>query len=103
MHLNHQGDASPHCGRARAEWSGQSACESAEEGQLLSAVIGASVVVAVGAVGVAVANEQAGTGIVGAVPAATITTTTGRRSAYIRRSAIQGITPDRSRQPSAAR
>ena len=44
--------------------------------KLLSAVIGASAVVAMGAVGVAVANEQAGTGIVGAVPAATITTTT---------------------------
>jgi hypothetical protein len=35
-HLNHQGDASPHCGgRARAEWSGQSECESAEPGQVV--------------------------------------------------------------------
>ncbi len=48
--------------------------------KLLSAVIGASAVVAVGAVGVAVANEQAGTGTVGVVPeatpGATATTTT---------------------------
>jgi hypothetical protein len=47
--------------------------------KLLSAVIGASAVVAVGAVGVAVANEQAGTGTVGVVPEATpgaATTTT---------------------------
>jgi hypothetical protein len=48
--------------------------------KLLSAVIGASAVVAVGAVGVAVANEQAGTGTVGSGPEATlggtITTTT---------------------------
>jgi hypothetical protein len=47
--------------------------------KLLSAVIGASAVVAMGAVGVAVANEQAGTGTVGAVPEATpgaATTTT---------------------------
>jgi hypothetical protein len=44
--------------------------------KLLSAVIGASAVVAVGAVGVAVANEQAGTGTVGAVPDATLGATT---------------------------
>ena len=48
--------------------------------KLLSAVIGASAVVAVGAVSVALANEQVGTGTVGAVPEATVgataTTTT---------------------------
>ena len=48
--------------------------------KLLSAVIGASAVVATGAVGVALANEQAGTDTVGAVPEATVgataTTTT---------------------------
>ncbi len=45
--------------------------------KLLSAVIGASAVVAVGAVGVAVANEQAGTGTVGAGrPEATLGATT---------------------------
>ena len=44
--------------------------------KLLSAVIGASAVVAVGAVGVAVANMQAGTGTVGAVPDATLGATT---------------------------
>ena len=44
--------------------------------KLLSAVIGASAVVAVGAVGVAVANEQAGTGTVAAVPEATLGATT---------------------------
>ena len=44
--------------------------------KLLSAVIGASAVVAVGAVGVAVANEQAGTGTVGAGPEATVGATT---------------------------
>jgi hypothetical protein len=44
--------------------------------KLLSGVIGASAVVAVGAVGVAVANEQAGTGTIGAVPDATLGATT---------------------------
>ena len=44
--------------------------------KLLSAAIGASAVVAMGAVGVAVANEQAGTGTVGAVPEATLGATT---------------------------
>jgi len=46
--------------------------------KLLSAVIGASAVVAIGAVAVAVANEQAGTGTVGSAPEATVggTTTT---------------------------
>ena len=44
--------------------------------KLLSAVIGASAVVAVGAVGVAVANEQVGTGIVGSGPEATLGATT---------------------------
>jgi type IV secretory pathway TrbL component len=44
--------------------------------KLFSAVIGASAVVAVGAVGVAVANEQAVTGTVGAVPEATLGATT---------------------------
>ena len=46
--------------------------------KLLSAVIGASAVVAVGAVGVALANEQAGTGTVGAVPEATLGATATR-------------------------
>ena len=44
--------------------------------KLLSAVIGASAVVAVGAVGVAVANEQAGTGTVGSGPEVTLGATT---------------------------
>jgi hypothetical protein len=44
--------------------------------KLLSAVIGASAVVVVGAVGVAVANEQAGTGTVGSGPEATLGATT---------------------------
>jgi hypothetical protein len=44
--------------------------------KLLSAVIGTSAVVAIGAVAVAVANEQAGTGTVRASPDAPATTTT---------------------------
>jgi hypothetical protein len=46
--------------------------------KLLSAVIGAGAVVALGAVGVDIANEQAGTGTVGSGPEATLggTTTT---------------------------
>jgi hypothetical protein len=44
--------------------------------KFLSAAIGASAVVAMGAVGVAVANEQASTGNVGAVPEATLGATT---------------------------
>ena len=44
--------------------------------KLLSAVIGASAVVAVGAVGVAVANERAGTGTVMSGPSMTLGPTT---------------------------
>ncbi len=44
--------------------------------KLLSGVIRASAVVAVGAVGVAVANQQAGMGTIGAVPDATLGATT---------------------------
>ena len=44
--------------------------------KLLWAVIAASAVVVMGAVAVAVANEQAGTGTVRSAPAATVTTTT---------------------------
>ena len=44
--------------------------------KLLSAVIGANAVVAVGVVGVAVANEQAGTGTVGSGPEVTLGATT---------------------------
>ena len=63
--------------------------------KVFAAVIGGSAVVAVGAVGVAVANEQAGTGTVGAVPEATLgatTTTTTPPAAPVTSIAIPPMT-----------